>query len=811
MDSSDRNYSSLSEFENLSDSDWLDVASSRASEDDDSLAGFEDSDREDIDGRPESRHSFTSYSSSRDEVVAWEGLIDDGSDLEAPLTIPDRSELNSSLNTDVARPDTPDEDDDPEDERVKAALDQSMMSTLSSSRSNSLANSMQASMGNSTRLRLSFPDPTTSKPESLTTSYEKLSRSKTKEHTTSSATVYADIVTAEPAADPGMHPTPAVLADNASEEEDLMIAASRVKPDLRVVLYGASPLAKDSLVQMLLNKLARGTGQIRAQTVHEAPRVVSYLYNARESKIWKSPLRSICVVDKTGLAQSRTFLEPDCPSLAVVFLPCFDDISVFDHTLYLPVMISSPLTVVDLLTTTDYLLEAEQQWEDTGIPSDKLTSLSQLSAPVVDQETLESASPAQIHQAFRPLIPTSVRKSATQVSAYALSIMAVLSIVLGYVVHGCIDSQSSLHKMVVGHNSGKVLPPTWWAASHTLTIEANKSSPVPLLSMSPPGTAMSASSLKDFAVAVFNPATLTAVPVLSDPQPVASSSSPTPSSSHVANDAPSECDCGCGLLTWPGKTDVMVRPSASSSALSSYGNGAKSVSVISAQHYPIHASKDKGKARETVPDADTSLYALSTRLVTSLSEYFDFDFAAAKKETDKNLQDLMDACDHLMQVIARQTAMIWEQSRGTVNVLRGGLRERNEHARMRARQVREAGVQWLTSVHDIIKEHAEVANRNAKTIKEKLAQGEHVGKASKAWEDVLSSKTMRKLAREGRRYVRKERKHAKEEEKRSKLEQKLAEKEKKVKARLEKKLEKQEKKQAKRMQRFLRAAERAGF
>ena len=310
LDNADRNYSSLSEFENLSDSDWLDVASSRASEDDDSLTGFEDSDRDDVDGRPESRYSYTSYSSSRDEVVAWEGLIDENSDLETPLPLADRAELTDSLATDLARPPSPQADEDPEDERVKAALDQSMISTLSSSRSNSLANSVQTSLGNSTRLLLSFPDPTTSRPQSLSTSYEDLSHSEAKEHTKDDVSTYADAVTAEPAEDPGLHPTPVVPAEDA-HDQDPVIAASRVKPDLRVVLYGASPLVKGTLVQMLLDKLALSTGLVRAQRVNEAPRVISHLFNAQESKTWKSPLRSICVVDKTGLQQvNLDYLSP---------------------------------------------------------------------------------------------------------------------------------------------------------------------------------------------------------------------------------------------------------------------------------------------------------------------------------------------------------------------------------------------------------------------------------------------------------------------------------------------------------------------
>ena len=294
MDTPARNYSSLSEFENLSDSDWLDIASSRASEDDDSIAGFEDSDREDVDGRPASRHSFTSYSSSRDEVVAWEGIIDDASDLETPLPLAGYDELTSFSDVEAARPSSPVADEDPEDERVKAALDQSMMSTLSSSRSNSLATSLV----NSTRaLRLSFPDPTTSRLDSLNHSFEELSHSETVPPAEDAQAHSAEPVS-EPTADPGSKPTP-VVPEVAARREVIQIAASANKPDLAVVLYGASPLAKGALVRMLLDKWGHSAGFTLVQTVDVAPRVVTYTYGAHVSQV----TRSICVVDKTGLDQ----------------------------------------------------------------------------------------------------------------------------------------------------------------------------------------------------------------------------------------------------------------------------------------------------------------------------------------------------------------------------------------------------------------------------------------------------------------------------------------------------------------------------
>lgn len=92
------------------------------------------------------------------------------------------------------------------------------------------------------------------------------------------------------------------------------------------------------------------------------------------------------------------------------------------HTLYLPVVVPNPLTIVDVFASTDYLLDAEQQWETFGIPSDKLTSLSDWSTAVVDQEKLEAASPTQVNTAFKPLLklqkPVSKRMFSTNAILY---------------------------------------------------------------------------------------------------------------------------------------------------------------------------------------------------------------------------------------------------------------------------------------------------------------------------------------------------------------------------------------------------------
>lgn len=162
-----------------SDSDWLDIASNRESDDTDSVSS-RDSDLYDVDpasSRSISRRSSMSIGSSRDgEADVWDGFTDDSSD-ESPIR-----GLLAAIDCPIMGPVSDGEVDNDNDElddadsgphggderQVIDALDQSMMTTLSSG---------PPTVHNSVRdLRLSFPDPLTSSCEgSLSSSYTNVS------------------------------------------------------------------------------------------------------------------------------------------------------------------------------------------------------------------------------------------------------------------------------------------------------------------------------------------------------------------------------------------------------------------------------------------------------------------------------------------------------------------------------------------------------------------------------------------------------------------------------------------------------------
>ena len=248
--------SSLSEVDSLSDSDWLDISSSKESDDNDSVSSRA-SDHDEIDYVPPSRRSSMSLGSSRDgEVEAWEGFADDSSDEEIPhddlvemsihRTLPPALRNTATLMDDILSPDR----DVVEEQRVKAALDQSMTGTLSASRSSSLGGRVPTAQNSTRDLRLSFPDPLTSSRDELQASYEVASLS---EPTTDRDDALS---TAKRALDPGPSITPEVLHIVVSKDSSSVVA------DLEIVLYGASAAIKWPVVGSIVEKAAIGAGLV---------------------------------------------------------------------------------------------------------------------------------------------------------------------------------------------------------------------------------------------------------------------------------------------------------------------------------------------------------------------------------------------------------------------------------------------------------------------------------------------------------------------------------------------------------------------
>ncbi|KAH9903041.1 hypothetical protein C8Q73DRAFT_721421 [Cubamyces lactineus] len=786
--------SNLSEVESLSDSDWLDIASSRASEGDtDSLLADSDaSDREDLesDYRPPSRRSLVSTDSSREgDIQGWEGIVEDSADeaptssrcgtggdvpspiiepspLERTSTDPRLSHLSLSFRaaalsqSAVARHRAL---VDPEEEqRVKDALDQSMVSTLSGSRSNSLNGSVQTSVVHSRDLRLSFPDPLTSPgTQSLSPSYENISAptdtdmSPSDRDTQSSLTApsretSAAYVMTAPVTDPGAITTPEVVRSGTGSDDDNKacvsadVHSSRIV-DFYIVLYGASSEIKHRVVHRLLEKLMAATGcGFSALPQMDVPHNIRMLVNGGRAMHC-----IISVVDRTDAIAHGKEVGPSPlalaqkPSLAVIFLPAALR-AVREHTLYLPVLAQDGFDDEDdLFEPGDRLLDAEHQWESFGIPKDRIVSaaFSASESGVVEEEEIQRASPARVARVFRPLLPWTEAWSVQNLSSrHAITIFAILSIVLGYLINGSLPSAATTRR-----------------ATPTVEYVPRSLSPTPEVNMSAslPGPtsssmALVSSSLKDFALAVLSP-----YPVASTSSSVATKAVPSPTASAASDPAPeegapSECECGCGLITWPGKikpaTDVALRPTHPVPSLSGQAFHKGGMSIVP----PVTTGKGKGKARAT---DDGSLYALSNRIAGALTEYLDTCMTFYGPTRD-DVEEIVEALEELGAAIGRQTESAFEQTKSMVGVVRQNIKARHERARSRAKEIRAAGERWFSSVSEVgakVRERVSLAKENARALREtvvsKHARREEARRVRQERRDVRRERRSERRAR----------------------------------------------------------------
>ena len=283
-----------------SDSDWLDISSGRESDDNVSLSD-QDSDRDEISSVPRSRRSsFSTESSLGGEVEAWEGFVSDsgeealdaspaGAEPIAAGFIPNTTEL--IIDPFVAE----------EDKRVKEALDQSFVGTLIASRSSAGGPHNSSAHASIRDLRLSFPDPLTSR-DDLNGSYQDVPSS-VPNIVTPSAVVVAEPPAFEssspPICDQGSIPTPEV-----QRVENRTVVDPEARVELDIILYGTSSSIKWQFVQNLVQKAISASGHELVNTL-EGGRPVQSLRFVKRSNDDLSFFETVNVFDRT----SKDFLK----------------------------------------------------------------------------------------------------------------------------------------------------------------------------------------------------------------------------------------------------------------------------------------------------------------------------------------------------------------------------------------------------------------------------------------------------------------------------------------------------------------------
>jgi hypothetical protein len=763
LDTTGYHSSSISEVDSLSDSDWLDVSSSRESDDNDSVCSRESYRDSDVDRyRGRSRRSSTSDLSSRDgDVEAWEGLVEDSADEEAsaapaaatispvfPRIVDRELGLDTSGNLTIRQ-------DESEEDRVNAALDQSMIGTLSSSRSSSLGNSRTSAVHSTRDLRLSFPDPLTSSRDELDTFDEVSSPSDAAFSATEGEDPFPSSSVRTRPLDVNATPPRSISPVHTHSP----VHISPTTPDFDIVLYGHTFDNKWTVVSKLLQKMDKLQCDEESSLSCSTWRIIDSRHKHFRGVAGSTSFpNGIDVIDNTTSTSSLVVndthvcfflfiswkLTPSPsqrsskdqkarPSLAIIFLPTSQRPPA-DHSYYLPILLSSVPMAREA---------AESDWKAMGIPTDMIFpyKTDYKHDPFLERNNIDKLSTVDVHKAFQALKTEPQRKPAKAVTerVNVRNATVYVSLPLPLVVAQLTINIYSLAlltimigvAMNVTTRSSSIPAPTPTLENRTSWAlwnpTPNRSAVVSPSTSDAVNTAIVPSSLKDFALAVFSPNT--------PPTPIASQTSSCSSSGTSSR-------CECKMMTWSERfqssKDIILRDVPSSLSLDAGSKAARS-----------KARSAHSKALSLLAPAHKRAEALSSslnlKLVDSLSEIFDIKALSQIFESD--MKEIMDAIDKLMQVIGRQTSIIMAQSKGTAQTLRDRFQYRHTRAQIRARQLKKMGDHWVAVAAENFLSRASVAREKARTLKDTFVSSEHW----LAHRKRMESKADRKKERKGRR------------------------------------------------------------
>ncbi|KAJ7035023.1 hypothetical protein C8F04DRAFT_1259380 [Mycena alexandri] len=682
----------MSERDNLSD-EWLEVDSLS---DTDSLSS-RDSDHDDLPSEPPSRRSSISIGSSVDgEIDAWEGFADD----TPQELLPDADPVVAAFAT--AEQASPrrvlDSTAHVSDEQlVTAALEQSLVGTLSASRSSSLG--VSSTVHNSLRdLRLSFPDPLTSSRDELNRSYEAVSSSETHcitdDDSNSPMTTEFPTVVALPSKESPLkdessrHLSADADVDALSGSGPLPVTVycgdDQIK-DFDVVLYGSTPQSRE-FARWLWSIFVTG----------------GVLLSPKD----KESLLSRFASGDLDTPSSQTYIRP---SLAIISLPSSSPF-LPKHTLYLPIIFpTTDNSIQDVLPDPS---KAYESWSSLDIPAVqtlRLINNGESQIFVDDEETRKLVDPQFVYRELEPLLPHHPKKPFARLEqlrpVHAVTFVALLSLIMGFAVNTGFRSPAPT-PAVVTVTPAQTAPSTFWNMFGTAP-----NSSVASLTIAPAASTMAImpSTLKDFAVAVFNPATTTAasVPVASTS---AAASTPTASGSGAAGSVVGQSKSMTLAEKAKSTKDIIVRPS---TALSN---------PSSPKSPPTHAPSVGGSMKKVVTTAlpvkeSAPVSSLSLKLVDSLSQVVDASMKALEEVVGHDFKELMGALDALMRAIGDQAAMIISDSKSRAQLLRERLNYRNERAKGKARELKEMGEQFVSHAGERLKARAEIARTRAQSLR----------------------------------------------------------------------------------------------
>ncbi|KAG6873945.1 hypothetical protein C0995_008984 [Termitomyces sp. Mi166 len=701
----------MSEVDSLSDSDWLDIASNRESDDNDSVISG-DSCSEDLGLTPVSRRSSISIGSSRDgDIDAWEGFVEGAGDEEPQSIEPATAMLPLTAVMVVSAMMTASEatmgaiHDPVEEQRVNEALDQSMISTLSASRS-----STASAHGSIRDLRLSFPDPLTSSQNELNRSYEDVPQSKATLDTDVPADETNDIDHSAVAIDPfGLYfeedACPIISAPAVTEQ-----ALDEDKALFEVVLYGSPSSIKWSFVSALMEKAGLVSGHTLVELVPSVDQLTRFLQlRPKVDDPFLNDTHVIPVYDRTenvkDVSSSRVLVKR--PSLAIVYLPSTLRMPIApDHTLYLPVFVPSPLMGSNVSKDM-----AKRDWDALSIPNNKVVHVNMdTEYPIFNSSNVQDIQDVRAHRLLQRLLSVAKKRPVKVLSdhispAQAVTLFALMSLIVGFAMNTALR-KSTTPTPTTTTTSAPVS--TFWGifgpdVNHTSVPATTARASTPMMA-----------THKELSLSIFNPGT-TSLSITSNSQLTKASSPVTPAvvASHYK---PS---------SWTDKVksakDLIVRP----------------VTQLSAE-----AGPSTTVATQTIATSRSASKTAPMGLnVESLSQTLDERVARIRNEY--RVDELIESLDDLARAIRRQTLHRVDKGKGKAKEIKDQVQYRHERARGRAKELKKKGEEIIYLAGTEFVERTNMAKKRARDITTHLANTEPwrtYQKARADWVTLLKEK-----------------------------------------------------------------------
>ncbi|KAI6025223.1 hypothetical protein BKA83DRAFT_680030 [Pisolithus microcarpus] len=671
----------LSEPENLSDSDWLDISSTdRESDDNDSIfSSSRDTDHEHL-SRSRSRRSSLSCDSSREgDIDVWEGMIEDSADealpdhlrVAPPASLFPHEESHPVIHSN--------DETSIEEQRVIEGLDQSMVSTLSSSRSSSLHAS---TLHNSVRdLRLSFPDPITSSREELReSSYEDI-------RSYPEATQPSDIIPVPQRAEE--EEIPASL-EVAPIQDSVLSTGAPPASDFNISLHGFPTPSRWSIVASLLEKVAEGAG-VTITASREDGSVRQFAVTGHSDKAFPHIITVTDKIDHDYPADgpSLTYSKP-LPSLAIVYMPsCPPHLP--EPTFYLPVVAAPHYD--ELLIPCSF---SRELWNTSNIPERRALRLTPGASTIVDERDIDNLDPIAAYRAFHNMWSGN-KKVFGRASVNDLRCLAMMSIF------------SAIMSLVFG-----IMAPSGFMAISRMT----SITPTPAVT---PGSCSSASILQLLLPTAERPKEIVPSAIES---PITTPIQDLARSVFYAELASASVPCTPTLRRmWPytlqgcltQSKDLILRPTASIIVPEAQQKSVSVVPSATTGQHPSPASTKTGSSSLTLGSSPNIINEYMPIISTAISN---------------DIQVILDALDALVQAISKQvhtfvadTALLLQKSVSVMEKnakklenVKDTLYASNARARKRAKQLTKRGAKWLFGATEAVASHVQSSKGKDKVL-----------------------------------------------------------------------------------------------